>query len=187
MAITYERNFWLTQHIGPVRRLYVFSVENQPPISYSGLVTSIAVDSDGDGRNVTDDNCPTVANPFQADTDRDGKGNACDADDDNDGLSDEQELVTGRNPLVDEGTVVSVVTSVLFDDAQSSETTINVSRCNDPRPQVCTLVFQSVCGFSTGDAGCTDPTCPSVEWRTYSNACSACADAKVHGYRSGAC
>ncbi|MBP7147527.1 MAG: thrombospondin type 3 repeat-containing protein [Acidobacteria bacterium] len=34
------------------------------------------------------DNCPAVANPSQQDTDRDGSGNSCDTDDDNDGLLD---------------------------------------------------------------------------------------------------
>ena len=35
-----------------------------------------------------DDNCPFVANPNQTDTDRDGAGNSCDADDDADGVDD---------------------------------------------------------------------------------------------------
>ena len=37
-------------------------------------------DSDRDGVNDTDDNCPAVANPDQADADGDGEGDACDSD-----------------------------------------------------------------------------------------------------------
>jgi hypothetical protein len=45
-------------------------------------------DSDDDGINNQDDNCPLVFNPDQTDTDGDGEGDACDADDDNDGVPD---------------------------------------------------------------------------------------------------
>jgi hypothetical protein len=41
-------------------------------------------DSDGDGVADDADNCPSVSNPTQADTDGDGAGDACDDDDDND-------------------------------------------------------------------------------------------------------
>ena len=43
-------------------------------------------DTDGDGRPDNEDNCPTIANPDQANQDRDRLGDACDLDDDGDGL-----------------------------------------------------------------------------------------------------
>lgn len=47
------------------------------------------VDRDHDGRtDQTDDNCPDDANPRQEDADRDGAGDACDIDDDADGVDD---------------------------------------------------------------------------------------------------
>jgi hypothetical protein len=51
-------------------------------------VSTVPLDSDGDGVADNIDNCPLVANPDQLDTDGDGIGNACDPDDDGDGIPD---------------------------------------------------------------------------------------------------
>jgi hypothetical protein len=52
-------------------------------------------DRDGDGVTRALDNCDGLYNPQQLDTDHDGRGNACDNDDDNDGVPDELDC----NPL----------------------------------------------------------------------------------------
>lgn len=44
--------------------------------------------SDGDGHQDSTDNCPTVINSSQLDTDKDGLGDECDDDDDDDGIPD---------------------------------------------------------------------------------------------------
>ncbi len=55
-------------------------------------------DADGDGICESVDNCPLVVNASQANFDGDSMGDACDADDDNDGLTDEQEAAIGTDP-----------------------------------------------------------------------------------------
>ncbi len=52
----------------------------------------------------------------------------------------------------------------------------DLTLCPDTRPEVCTRQYDPVCGKTM--AG---------EWRTYSNACEACADNDVLGYRFGVC
>lgn len=56
-------------------------------------------DSDRDKITDRDDNCPGVSNADQANNDGDAMGDACDPDDDNDGVSDVQEALNGTNPF----------------------------------------------------------------------------------------
>jgi len=60
----------------------------------------ISLDADQDLVNHDNDNCPITANNDQLDTDLDLMGNLCDADDDNDGLTDLFEDSIGTNPLL---------------------------------------------------------------------------------------
>jgi hypothetical protein len=56
-------------------------------------------DDDADNVPNNTDNCPNFPNPDQTDTDLDGEGDACDPDDDNDGMSDAFETQYNLNPL----------------------------------------------------------------------------------------
>ncbi len=48
--------------------------------------------------------------------------------------------------------------------------------CEEPRPQLCTMQYDPVCGLTGNN-----------QYKTFSNACSACSDASVSGHSPGAC
>ena len=56
------------------------------------LISPEPPDSDGDGYNNADDNCPLTANPEQSDVDGDGIGDLCEVDSDEDGIIDDLDL-----------------------------------------------------------------------------------------------
>ena len=59
--------------------------------SLSGRAWSQVLDDDGDGVSNGLDNCVSIHNANQKDTDADGLGDACDDDDDGDGYPDNQD------------------------------------------------------------------------------------------------
>jgi hypothetical protein len=50
-----------------------------------------------------------------------------------------------------------------------------LTACTDPRPEMCTMDYVPVCGRR------------GAEWKTYPNACGACSDHEVSGFRPGPC
>jgi hypothetical protein len=60
-------------------------------------------------------------------------------------------------------------------EAPVSSQTVLVA-CEEPRPQVCTMQYDPVCGLTGNN-----------QYKTYSNACSACSDASVSAHSPGAC
>jgi len=67
--------------------------------------------------------------------------------------------------------------AVLLSACSTVETEPKVDiKCTDPRPEICTMDYQPVCGVQA------DGT-----YRIYSNGCSACSDPKVIGHNNGEC
>ena len=77
----------------PVERAHVMQIV----LEYCGTLP--ATDADNDGVPDSTDNCVDDANAAQTDTDGDNQGDVCDPDDDNDFMSDADEITHGLAPL----------------------------------------------------------------------------------------
>lgn len=78
----------LTNGVSVMMRLRAVNANGSSAYSDTFTFTPVAADTDGDGVSDGADNCPSVANAGQTDTDSDGSGDACDSDDDGDSVSD---------------------------------------------------------------------------------------------------
>ncbi|NNJ96222.1 MAG: hypothetical protein HKP12_03600 [Gammaproteobacteria bacterium] len=56
---------------------------------------------------------------------------------------------------------------------------VDLIPCTEPRPEVCTMDYDPVCGLRKLSG--------IDKWKTYANDCTACADATVVAYKKGAC
>lgn len=73
------------------------------------------------------------------------------------------------------------------DATPKDENSATMTECTEPRRPMCTREYRPVCADVDTGIRCIKAPCPSIEKKTYANGCTACADAKVAGYRPGAC
>ncbi len=76
--------------------------------------------------------------------------------------------------LLAANTAVACAQAISVEAPVSSQTLLVA--CEEPRPQLCTMQYDPVCGLTANN-----------QYKTYSNACSACSDASVSGHSPGAC
>ncbi|MFK8031331.1 MAG: M14 family zinc carboxypeptidase [Gammaproteobacteria bacterium] len=76
-------------------------------VETSGTACLTSADTDLDGVQDSVDNCTLVSNPSQLDTDTDGFGNACDADFNNDGITNFLDLARFADDFLATGTLVT--------------------------------------------------------------------------------
>lgn len=72
-------------------------------------------------------------------------------------------------------------------DHLEAQTEESFTRCESPRPEMCTMVYQPVCGLVEDDDECLEPPCTPLQYRTLGNACSACTLPEVIGHVDGEC
>jgi hypothetical protein len=84
--------------------------DNEGGTGSDRLIVTVEAGLDSDSDGVLDDNDDFPFDPTEwLDTDGDGIGNNADLDDDNDGMSDLDEIARSRDPLVDEAVLMVII------------------------------------------------------------------------------
>lgn len=67
------------------------------------------------------------------------------------------------------------------------DTSNNFIACPDDRPEMCTRDYRPVCAKRDTGIRCIATPCPSTEWTTEGNPCTACSNPTVEGFTPGEC
>ena len=122
---------WNDFAIGASESLPTSEHQHLSSIRTSDIVWPYSTDVDGDGINVAGDNCPIVPNPQQVDSNGDGAGDACDPDDDGDGILDAADTInlapTVEIAVTQQGRAVTTV-------AADAGPVTSVAILDDPNP-----------------------------------------------------
>jgi len=89
------------------------------------------------GSSLVLDNCPNTSNLDQLDTDDDTQGDVCDSDDDNDDLTDSEELALGTNPLLQDTDIDGINDNADNCPANSNSNQLNTD--GDTRGNACDM------------------------------------------------
>jgi len=75
--------------------------------------------------------------------------------------------------------IAFLLLSAITSGCSATKADKDITICTDPRPEICTMDYTPVCGLRN--------VAGKEELKTYSNACSACSDPTVTGYKKDAC
>ena len=89
VSLSSSDDIWVGGRLAPGAQTNMFFGQHAEGFDRAGFLLRVGSDIDGDTVAKRLDNCPDVQNTDQLNYDLDGFGNACDDDDDNDGITDE--------------------------------------------------------------------------------------------------
>ena len=85
-------------------------------------------------------------------------------------------MIEKHNKLLPIAILVLAVTSF---GCSSINVEDDLTECTEPRPEICTMDYTPVCGLQRVSG--------VEQWKTFSNACTACSDSSVIAYVKDAC